>query len=82
MICTLTDLLLPGITGLTTAIALRKLPNVDVQIYERATQLRELGQAIAINPNGLRTLERLGLYKVLSDEVGFRCPSGVPQTLR
>ncbi|KAH0359924.1 monooxygenase, partial [Aureobasidium melanogenum] len=71
-----------GITGLTTAIALRKLPNVDVQIYERATQLRELGQAIAINPNGLRTLEKLGLHKVLSDEVGYRCPSGIPQTFR
>ncbi|KAH0275177.1 monooxygenase, partial [Aureobasidium melanogenum] len=71
-----------GITGLTTAIALRKLPNVDVQIYERATQLRELGQAIAINPNGLRTLEKLGLHKVLSDEVGYRCSSGIPQTLR
>ncbi|KAH0379223.1 glycoside hydrolase, partial [Aureobasidium melanogenum] len=71
-----------GITGLTTAIALRRLPNVDVQIYERATQLRELGQAIAINPNGLRTLEELGLHKVLSDEVGYRCPSGIPQTLR
>ncbi|KAG9666645.1 glycoside hydrolase, partial [Aureobasidium melanogenum] len=71
-----------GITGLTTAIALRRLPNIDVQIYERATQLRELGQAIAINPNGLRTLEELGLHKVLSDEVGYRCPSGIPQTLR
>ncbi|KAK6000328.1 hypothetical protein QM012_003960 [Aureobasidium pullulans] len=71
-----------GITGLTAATALRKLPNVDVQVYERATQLRELGQAIAINPNGLRTLEKLGLHKVLSDEVGYRCPSGIPQTLR
>ncbi|THY75974.1 FAD/NAD(P)-binding domain-containing protein [Aureobasidium pullulans] len=71
-----------GITGLTTAIALRKLPNVDVQIYERATELRELGQAIALNPNGLRTLEKLGLDKILSDELGYRCPSGIPQTLR
>ncbi|KAI4728865.1 FAD/NAD(P)-binding domain-containing protein [Aureobasidium sp. EXF-10728] len=71
-----------GITGLTTAIALRKLPNVNVQVYERATELRELGQAIAINPNGLRTLEKLGLDKVLSDELGYRCPSGIPQTLR
>jgi len=71
-----------GITGLTAAIALRKLPNVDVQIYERATELRELGQAIALNPNGLRTLEKLGLDKILSDELGYRCPSGIPQTLR
>jgi hypothetical protein len=71
-----------GITGLTTAIALRKLPNVDVQIYERATELRELGQAIALNPNGLRTLEKLGLHNLLSDELGYRCPSGIPQTLR
>ena len=73
---------LPGITGLTTAIALRKLPNVDVQIYERAIELRELGQVIALNPNGLRTLEKLGLHKVLSDEAGYKCPSGIPQTLR
>ncbi|KAI5199790.1 FAD/NAD(P)-binding domain-containing protein [Aureobasidium subglaciale] len=65
-----------GITGLTTAIALRKLPNVDVQIYERATELRELGQVIALNPNGLRTLEKLGIDKVLSGELGYRCPSG------
>jgi salicylate hydroxylase len=73
---------LPGITGLTTAIALRKLPNVDVQIYERAIELRELGQAIALNPNGLRTLEKLALHELLSDELGYRCPSGIPQTLR
>jgi salicylate hydroxylase len=71
-----------GITGLATAIALRKLPNVDVQIYERATELRELGQVIALNPNGLRTLEKLGLHNVLSDEIGYRCPSGIPQTFR
>lgn len=73
---------LPGITGLTTAIALRKLPNVDVQIYERATELRELGQVIALNPNGLRTLEKLGLHRLLSDDLGYKCPSGIPQTLR
>jgi hypothetical protein len=71
-----------GITGLATAIALRKLPNVDIQIYERATELRELGQVIALNPNGLRTLEKLGLHNVLSAELGYRCPSGIPQTLR
>ena len=73
---------LPGITGLTTAFALGKLPNVDVQIYERATELRELGQVIALNPNGLRTLEKLGLHRLLSDDLGYKCPSGIPQTLR
>ncbi|KAI5196102.1 FAD/NAD(P)-binding domain-containing protein [Aureobasidium subglaciale] len=66
-----------GITGLTTAIALRKLPNVDIQIYERATELRELGQVIALNPNGLRTLDKLGLDRVLSGELGYKCPSAL-----
>lgn len=71
-----------GITGLTTAIALRKLPGIDVQVYERAPELRELGQAIALNPNGLRTLEKLGVESVFADNTGFRCVSGVPQTVR
>lgn len=40
-----------GIAGLATAIALRQLPNVDVLIYERSTELKELGASIALSPN-------------------------------
>lgn len=32
-----------GIGGLSTAISLRRLPNVDVQIFEQAQALREVG---------------------------------------
>jgi salicylate hydroxylase len=67
-----------GIAGLTAAIALRKHPNISVQIYEQATELREIGASIALGPNGLRTLERLGLDNAISDEVGYRGPSNIP----
>lgn len=40
-----------GIAGLATAIALRQLPNVDVEIYERSTELKEIGASIALSPN-------------------------------
>ena len=67
-----------GIAGLTAVIALRKQPNVNIQIYEQAAELREIGASIALGPNGLRTLERLGLDNAISDEVGYRGPSKIP----
>lgn len=30
----------------------------------------------------MRTLEKLGVHNALSDEVGFRGPSGIPQIFR
>ncbi|KAL1964910.1 hypothetical protein VTN77DRAFT_6263 [Rasamsonia byssochlamydoides] len=74
-----------GIAGLATAIALRRIANnidVDVQLYERASEMREIGASIALSPNGLRTLEKLGVHNALDDEVGFRGPSGIPMTYR
>jgi len=67
-----------GIAGLTAAISLLKHPRINVQIYEQATELREVGASIALGPNGLRTLQRLGLERAISDEVCHRGPSGVP----
>ncbi|KAE9373076.1 FAD/NAD(P)-binding domain-containing protein [Stipitochalara longipes BDJ] len=61
-----------GIAGLTLAIALANHPLINTTIYEKATELREIGASIALGPNGLRTLERLGLSDVISDENGFR----------
>lgn len=40
-----------GIAGLASAIALRQLPNVDVELYERSRELKELGASIALSPN-------------------------------
>jgi 2-polyprenyl-6-methoxyphenol hydroxylase-like FAD-dependent oxidoreductase len=48
-----------GIAGLSTAIALRKV-GVDVAVYERAPELREVGAGISLWFNALRALEYLG----------------------
>ncbi|KAF8847828.1 FAD/NAD(P)-binding domain-containing protein [Acephala macrosclerotiorum] len=71
-----------GIAGLTAAIALRKHPLIDVQLYEQAPELLEIGASIALGPNGLRTLERLGLQNAISDEVCYRGPSNLPMIYR
>lgn len=49
----------PG--GLGTAIALSKIPNVDVSLYEQASVLREVGAGISIGPNSWKVLELLGV---------------------
>jgi 2-polyprenyl-6-methoxyphenol hydroxylase-like FAD-dependent oxidoreductase len=61
-----------GIAGLTLAIALSNHPLINTTLYEKATELKEIGASIALGPNGLRTLERLGLNDVISDENGYR----------
>ena len=71
-----------GIAGLTAAIALRKHPNISVVLYEKATELKEIGASIALGPNGLRTLQKLGLDNAISDEVAFRGPSNIPMIYR
>jgi len=71
-----------GIAGLTAAIALRRHPNIDVTLFDKATELKEIGASIALGPNGLRTLERLGLYNAISDDVAFRGPSNIPMIYR
>ncbi|KAL2848424.1 hypothetical protein BJY01DRAFT_262717 [Aspergillus pseudoustus] len=74
-----------GIAGLATAVALARvsdLPNIDVQLYEQASELLEIGASIALSPNGMRTLEKLGVDNALTDETGFRSASGIPQIFR
>lgn len=48
-----------GIAGLSTAIALRKV-GIEVALYERAPELREVGAGISLWANALRALDRLG----------------------
>ncbi|KAJ5155996.1 hypothetical protein N7492_008799 [Penicillium capsulatum] len=74
-----------GIAGLATAISLTRissLSNLDIQLYEQAPELVEIGASIALSPNGMRALEKLGVSNALEDEVGFRGPSGIPQIFR
>lgn len=43
-----------GIGGLATAISLARIAgisNIDVQLYEQAPELREIGASIALSPN-------------------------------
>lgn len=37
---------------------------------------------VDVKYQGMRTLEKLGVHNALSDEVGFRGPSGIPQIFR
>lgn len=71
-----------GIAGLSAAIALKSHPGVDIQIYEQAEELREIGASIALGPNGLRTLDRLGVTNALDDSIAFRNKSGHPMIYR
>ncbi|KAI0152172.1 salicylate 1-monooxygenase [Hypoxylon sp. NC0597] len=71
-----------GIAGLAAAIALKHHPAIDVQIYEKAAELKEIGASIALGPNGMRTLERLGVNNALDDEIAFRNKSKHPMIYR
>jgi len=54
-----------GIGGLTTALALLSR-GLDVEIFEQAARLGELGAGIQISPNGTRILHALGLEAALA----------------
>ncbi|KAJ4387339.1 hypothetical protein N0V93_007928 [Gnomoniopsis smithogilvyi] len=74
-----------GIAGLTAAIALRKFyppETLHIAIYDQATQLREIGASIGLNPSGLRILDKLGVHAALDPSVAFRQPSGWPMVYR
>jgi salicylate hydroxylase len=53
-----------GIGGLTAALALRR-EGFDVHVYEQSSILREVGAGVAISPNAVRVLHRLGLAEAL-----------------
>lgn len=43
-----------GIAGLAAAIALERvstIPHLDIQLYDQAPELREIGASIALSPN-------------------------------
>jgi salicylate hydroxylase len=59
-----------GIGGLTAALALLK-SGIDVEVYEQAAELKEVGAGVQLAANGTRVLYALGLgeeLKALSSE--------------
>jgi len=53
-----------GIGGLAAALALLRR-GIDVEVYEQAPELRELGAGVQISANGTRVLHALGLKDAL-----------------
>jgi salicylate hydroxylase len=49
-----------GLGGLSAALSLLRA-GFDVQVYERASALGEVGAGVQISPNAARVLHRLGL---------------------
>src|SRR5262245_59289266 len=49
-----------GIGGLTAALALLR-EGIDVDVYEQAPELKEVGAGVQISSNGTRVLHALGL---------------------
>lgn len=72
-----------GIAGLTAAIALNHffpdLDSIQITIYEKVEEVREIGASIAINPSGLRILDKLG---VEYEDFSIRQSSGRPMVYR
>lgn len=58
-----------GIGGLTTALALQQF-GFQSQVFEQAPELHDVGAAIALWPNALRVLERLGLANKILEKAG------------
>ena len=58
-----------GIGGLTAALALRQF-GFEAEVYEQAPALLDVGAAIAIWPNAMRVLERLGLGTMIREHAG------------
>jgi salicylate hydroxylase len=54
-----------GIGGLTAAIALSRA-GLDVRVYEQAEEFTEVGAGVALGPNAVRLLDRLGLESGLA----------------
>src|SRR5262252_8205256 len=54
-----------GLAGLTAALALLRR-NIDVDVYEQAAELREVGAGVQISANGTKVLNSLGLRDALA----------------
>ena len=53
-----------GIGGMAAALALLRR-GFDVEVYEQAAELGEVGAGVQISPNGSRALDELGVFEAL-----------------
>ena len=58
-----------GIGGLTVALALKEF-GFEAEVYEQAPALLDVGAAIALWPNAMRVIERLGLGEMIGAHGG------------
>lgn len=58
-----------GIGGLSAALALREF-GFEPEVFEQAPALLDVGAAIAIWPNAMRILERLGVAEKIVERAG------------
>ncbi|MFB9235412.1 FAD-dependent monooxygenase [Plantactinospora siamensis] len=65
-----------GIGGLSAALALRRA-GWDVQVFERAPELREVGAGLSLLANGLRGLAALGLGDAVRGGGQRTAPAGL-----
>src|SRR5262245_821765 len=56
-----------GIGGTAAALSLLRA-GLDVEVYEQASELREVGAGIQVSPNASRILHRLGLAEALAEQ--------------
>ncbi|KAE9405425.1 FAD/NAD(P)-binding domain-containing protein, partial [Gymnopus androsaceus JB14] len=63
-----------GIGGLTCAVALKDCPNIEINLYEQAHQITEIGAGITVWPRTWEILQSLGLEEelVATLQDGFR----------
>jgi salicylate hydroxylase len=64
-----------GLGGLAAAAFLLRAGMEDVQVYEQAAALGEVGAGIQVPPNAVRLLHRLGITEQL-DDAGVRLETG------
>ena len=60
-----------GIGGLTAALALRQA-GIEAEVFEQASEVRELGVGINMQPHAVKQLAALGLFPALDRGLGFR----------
>jgi len=56
-----------GLGGLAAALALLK-HGIDVDVYEQAKELREVGAGLHISPNAFRVLDELGIGQEVQEK--------------
>ena len=65
-----------GIAGLTVAHALRRIPGVHVDIYEKDKEARVSGFQLNILPNGMYALDKIGLLDAFQN-IGSKIQVGI-----